>query len=771
MMQTHGRTVSKACYSSLYHNVRSECKNPYDFIRELVSNSYDAAATVIDLFPHHIATQSANSIASVLAAYDDGAGMDYLPFERTAGDDERGTPPASSIDAYTQLGHSTNTGLRSIGRFCYGSKQVFNKADAGFMLITRTARMPNDGVLLIDVEDIENEVLREGGVHWRVVSYEEAAEAVRARLQRFSRSAEVAHTVAALSERIRGLRHGTVQIVISRRAGFHEQRLCQMDRQHRYWPSLKKKSRIFKDDIEFSMLYNVIRFSTRHGNALHGAHGHFPGMRSTILEEFGEMGARLMHRARLRIFCAAHPGGYEVPYGYPRPEEQRQPCPPETIRGNRMTDWSGCWARLGPATFTDDGNRSFCVLWDQNSLSTLRIDFESLSRKGNSRLRNFEALGSLASGFRVQACGVRVCDLPSFVIKDLPVHPNSQLTGAEHKMLVAFLDAGEKGGAVCVIEGNFGVEPNRASLSQEEIAGLRRNTLFSRGLANALHALMHTKNAHGAMMMHLLKSLQRSQREIDEQDLEKEAERRRAACTSASRLFLQPTASTPEWLRPLCMTHFVPEGPHSHEQQLQHLVSTFAPFALHAGAAAAAAAAPASPAHGRALALWRRLRPAMHFSAGVDVLALDKAHEGGEADPLNRGHDVVERTWNVEYKWSMPTDFNHPLINTDVVVVWDFDNLVPGETAIEDKQGCDAIVEADPEMDGFALCLRRIRDGENTMMSRRNASREHEVHLVSLRQLIFETFAPLCDVQLHRAHEPAPSHKQKRDRKRARASA
>ena len=324
---------------------------------------------------------------------------------------------------------------------------------------------------------------------------------------------------------------------------------------HRVWKRVSKPSRIFKDDIEFSTLYSVIRFSTRHGNAMHDAHKQFWDMYTKVLHAFGPLGPKLMHVANLRIFCKDYPQGYVVPYGYPRPDEQKQPNPPSSIRGNRITDWTGCWARLGPGVFRDDANRPFAVTWDQNAY-TLRTDFESLSRRGWKRA-DCDGLGSLAAGFRVQACGVRVCDLPAFVIRTLPIYPESQLTAMERKALIAFLQAGEKGGAVCVVEGNFSVEPNRASLSQEEIAGLKNNTAFVRGLANVLHTFMNTKNAHGSMMWHLLKCHAKTQREIDEEDLEKEAEKRRDATTFASRLFMHPTSFTPEWLRPLCMTLFV----------------------------------------------------------------------------------------------------------------------------------------------------------------------------------------------------------------------
>ena len=150
-----GRTASKASYAALYRNVRSECKHFYDFLKELLSNSYDAEAATIDLFLHFLTTASAQPLASVLTVCDDGVGMDHLP--RTPTENEGlCTPPASSLDAYTQLGHSTNTGEQSIGRFCYGAKQAFNKADGGFMLVTRTKRLAADEVILIDVDDMQN---------------------------------------------------------------------------------------------------------------------------------------------------------------------------------------------------------------------------------------------------------------------------------------------------------------------------------------------------------------------------------------------------------------------------------------------------------------------------------------------------------------------------------------------------------------------------------------------------------------------------------------
>lgn len=742
-----GRTTSRASYASLYNNVRSECKNSYDFVRELISNSYDHNAKRIDIFPHYIMSESAQPLVSIFAICDDGTGMDFFP--RTA-EENRGlsTPPHSSIDAYTSLGHSTNTGVNSIGRFCYGSKQAFNKADAGFILITRTERMADGGVLLIDVDDIEHELLRTGGVDWSIVTPDDACQAMRTRLMRLQTNSELANTILKISEWVQSLTHGTIQIIVSRAAQFHQLKLCHLNVKHRIWKKPSKPSRIFKDDIEFSTLYTVIRFCTRHGNAMHDTHKQFPGGMERKINQVFTHPDRLTRVAELRLFNDDYLDGYRVPYGYPRPDEHRAfPDDPSAIRGNRITDCTGCWARIGPLFFTDDANRTFMSTWDQNSFYTLRTDFESLSRRGWTRSA-CESLGTLAAGFRVQANGVRVCDLPAFVIRGLPITPESQLTKDERKQLVAFLQAGEKGGAVCTIEGNFNVEPNRACLSQNEINGLKNNTLFMVGFANVLHTFMNTKNNHGAMMNHLLKCHVKSQRELDEEDVEQEAERRREKCNESSRLFFHPTSSTPEWLRPLCMTHFIPTGDLRFEHQLQHLASTVLPFALYA---AATTTTPQSQMHERALQYWKYLRAAMHFSAGVDVLAVVKPHECGARDALVNGHEVVESVYNVEYKWSLDTTtFNHPLVNTDIIAVWSTDNLTANVTKIEDKQECDAIVEPDASVDGFGLALLRIRDGGGTTVSsRRNASRDHVVHIIALRDLLRVTFEPWCDVQIY----------------------
>ena len=158
----------------------------------------------------------------------------------------------------------------------------------------------------------------------------------------------------------------------------------------------------------------------------------------------------------------------------------------------------------------------------------------------------------------------------------------------------------------------------------------------------------------------------------------------------------------------------------------------------------------------------------MHFSVGVDVLAVVKGHERGQRDPLGNGHDIVEPTNNVEYKWSLSTDFNHPLINTDIIVAWDLDNVEVNETKIEDKQECDAIVEPDDELEGFGFVLRKIRDGDNWMMSRKDASRQHTVRIVALRELIHQTFAPLCDVKIHESSSVPTTKKKGAKRTRTR---
>ena len=749
---TTGRTTAKASYASLFQTVRKECKNHHDFVRELISNSYDANATKIAIFPLYLTSASAQPIGSIFAICDDGVGMDYFP--RTVQENEGlTTPPQSSIDAYTQLGFSTNNGDVSIGRFCYGSKQAQNKADAGFILVTRTTRMPPGYVLLIDVDDIEYELLHRGGITWHVVQATVAVEAITRRLSRQNKPTELANTIDKLSAHVQSMSHGTVQIIISRASQFHERKLCNLNTLQRTWKVPSKTSRIFKDDIEFSTLYTIIRFFTRHGNAFHDSHNQFWNMKAKMKNHFGgELGLKLTHEAEVRLFTKDHLEGYVIPYGYPRPEEYKNPGNPDSIKGKSQIAWTGCWARLGPGMFTDDVGRSFAVIWDQNCFYTLRTDFESLSRRGWKRT-DCDALGQVSSGFRIQACGVPVCELPIAVIKTLPILPHSQLTFEERKALIAFTYAGEKGGAVCKIEGNFSVEPNRASLSQEEIAGLKTNTAFARGLANVLHSFITTKNPHGLMMAHLLKCHRETQRSLDEADSELEAQSRRESVNSSSRLFFRQTGSTPAWMRPLCMTFFIPADTKSHENQLQHIVSTLHTYALYAATLAAPGNTPTCT-HTRALTIWKYLRPAVHFSKGVDVVGVFRDHEQSARDPLVLGHHVVEPTYNIEYKWSLLTDYNHPLANTDFIVAWDIDHIEVDNTVIQDKQECDGVVERDAELDGFGYQLAKIRDHSNGhLASRTDASKLHTVRIICLKHLIQHTFGAFCDIEFNVAQE------------------
>ena len=750
--------------------VHKECKNHYDFLRELISNSYDAMASTIHLFPLYLTNDSAQPLCSVLAIFDDGVGMDYLP-RTTVENAGLRSPPCSSIDAYLQLGYSTNTGERSIGRFCCGAKQALNKADAGFLLLTRTERMPPDRLLLISEDNIEHKLVVEGGVDWRVVGREEAVAAVAERFRTLHRPSDTASTVARLGERVRTLAHGTIQVIFSRTAPFHERKLCNLNGQQRTWKVPSKPSRIFKEDIEHSTMCVVIRFDTRHGNVLHDAHGQFRDLSARVRNAFGEdFGPKLLHQAELRVFTREHEEGFVVPYGYPRPrEEQREPSDPATIRGKVHSDWTGCWARLGPGTFTDDVGRVFAVLWDQNSYYNLRTDFEPLSRRGWKRA-DCNGLSHVASGFRVQACGVGVCELPAFVVKSLPVSPASNLTESERSGFIAFVQAGERGGAVCTIEGNFNVEPNRSALSQEELSGLRNNEKFLLGLANVLHGFLKIAgNAHSRMMGHLISCHRQSQRALEEGDIEKEAKKRRDALEGSTRLFFRATEATPAWLRAMCMLHFLPADDHRHELQLQHLVSTLHTYALHA-ASLVDASRPGVEAttHARALHAWRTyLRPGMHFSSGVDVISLQRAHERGElGDPLIVGGVLVERTFNVEYKWSLSTEYNHPLINTDVIIVWDDEGIEPDRTTLQDSQGCDGLVQHWPLVEGFGYGIRRVRDNSmGYLCARDDAASHHGVLIIVLRKLIQCTFEPYCDVGFYASKVSPPEERTKRGKR------
>ena len=165
-----GITQPRASFKALLNNVENECKHSYDFLRELISNSYDAKCTRIDVFPHYVMSRTAEPICSVLVVMDDGRGMDDLPLENADGLLDA---PRSRLDACFQLGMSTNTGVDSCGRFCYGTQQVMLKCDVGFVCITRTARMPPDEVILIDSDHIRDDLLG-NEIEWKVVTRDTA---------------------------------------------------------------------------------------------------------------------------------------------------------------------------------------------------------------------------------------------------------------------------------------------------------------------------------------------------------------------------------------------------------------------------------------------------------------------------------------------------------------------------------------------------------------------------------------------------------------------
>ena len=733
-----GVTRSKASYNSLYKNVKNECKNFWDFVRELVSNSYDGKAENIFFFPHYLKTQSAMPIVSLLIVYDDGKGMDYFPLDaeevRMLED-----PPESSIDAYTSLGMSTNTGSASVGRFCYGTKQVMNKSDAGFILITRTSRMPPDQIVIIDEDRIENELLRNGGVSWRCVSRSDAFDILKRRVQQFGQYHETQNTLLKLCELINNLNHGTVQFIASKHALFHEKKMLDVSGTQRTWKKPQKASRIFNTEIELSLFYTILRFSTRHGNALCDTNNQFSNLEKKIMDSFpSKVSAKLLHVANMKIFTSDYEDGFVVPPGFPRPNEsQKNPGDVNAIRGKKTSALTGCWARLGPLCFQDDAKRSFAVTWDQNAFSNLLNDFESLSRRGWTR-QDFLPIGTYSSGFRIQVMGVGVCSMPNFIINDLPTNPKSQLSNDEKKMFIALMQEGEKGGALCTIEGNFEVEPNRSKLSCEETNMLKTNTNFMRGFANALHSLFVTPGPHGNMLRYLLKRHSKKLRDIEEEDIEEDNRKRNVCVETATRLFIMKNANTPRELFPLCMTHFIPNDEYSHENQLQHILSLFSPFALYLAAT--------MQIDDRLAKTWNSLRIAMHFSTGIDGVAIQKAHENGVSDPVSNGHKIMIKTKNIELKWSLPNEYNHPLIQTDIIASWDLDDVEAGKTTMTDKLGCEGILNTNEDTRGFGFIMENIRttDGEY-LMSQSDLSSMHKILVISVKDLIQCTFSRYCD--------------------------
>ena len=757
MMVGHvGHTLARASYSSLYKIVKTECKNYWDFVREMVSNAYDARAKNLWLFPHYLQTPSATPDASVLVALDNGCGMDYL--SRSASDNVGlSDPPASSIDAFLQLGHSTNDGATTVGRFAHGSKQIMDKADAGFMLVTRTTNMPVDQYIVVEEDHIE-QALFSGHVTWTIMSCAQAMARLRARFDAFQYVGEFDNTFAHIGARLPTLEHGTLVFVASRKALCHVRKLTHLDTTHRVWKRPTQPSRLFVDDIEFSALVTALRFATRHGSVMHDASGRvFPDLAATIRAAYAlDCGQSLAHTLEMRVFCKTHCDGFRVPCGWPYVRE-KVPDPPHTstIKGKRLQSNTGCWARLGPKTFTDDGGRVFAVLWNQNSFAQLLIDYESLSRRGNTRV-DFEPLSRVSGGFVFTAMGVRICDVPVDMIENLPTTTDptmcSRLSPLARKAFAAFARAGPTAGAVCFIDANLGLGPSRSRLSQEEFSSLRKNVRFRMGLANVLHEFYEKRSAHGDMLRYLLQRHERGAQDQNERDTDAELARRRNVVDHSTRLLLtQKDASTPvaAWLQPLCATILCPaDDGGSHESQLQHIVSMCLPFVSYMQAvrpAVPAHAIGAETAYQRVLRSWPRV--AMHYAAGVDATCLDKEHEQSQPDAVSAGCDIRCRVRQVEYKWELLKAFNHPFSTTDVILAWSLDHVQTGISTLEDKFECQGTLVACSELDGFGYRIQRVLDGGSAKMSRFNANEYHTIDVLSVREMIRHPFDPFCDVK------------------------
>lgn len=768
-----GTTEAKASYVSLLKNVGNECKHPWDFLRELVSNSYDAQCTSIDMFPHYLINHTATPIASVLISVDDGRGMDDTP--RTA-EENKGLvdAPRSSIDAFLQLGFSTNTGVNSIGRFCYGSKQIMLKGDAGFMVLTRTARMSADEMMVIDSNHMEHE-LRSGSVKYVVTTRRNAMTMLEARLDRFYQPSEFANTLRILRDRIANLDHGTLLMVASAKAPFHEWQLCNVNEKATGWN--RKDTQTFPHDIELGLFVTSLRFATRHGSILVDPDAQFKNqMAFVIRSEFAEHEAKAMlRRVDLRVYSKKYTHGFHVQQGWPYLKTHghggHDPPAPSTIKGKNHKEMTSCVARIGPRVFTDDVGRKFVVVWDQNPYRSVMNGYNQLPRRGHTRTK-FESIATVAlQPFQVHAQGVRICPLMEDLIEGLPTDADFPddcvLTQAVKRYFVAFAAAGETCGATCHIHGNFDVEPSRSKLSHDEINGLQHNRGFQVGLANALYALYTQPGPHGEMLRFLLGLHLEKRRSQEEKNREEEQARRAEEIDKCSRLVVSPKTTisdVPPELLPLCDTFFIPEGNGKREMQLQHIISVFAQSIKCYMAHRRLPEAEDTSLHARCLRVWKHIHPTMHYPDGVDSVCLIRDHALGCEDALSAGGKSVEPRTNVEYKYALETSFNHPLQTTDIIVVWTCEDVTPGVTTITDKFKHDGVlVRSDALADiGYVIPRIRMADNGGYVMSLNNTSVFHKVEVVSLRDLILHTLARFCNVAVNPAKDARSRNKKQR---------
>jgi len=392
-------------------------QNPCEVIRELISNSYDALASKILMFP---LVDENNG----LIYFDNGTGLDQI----------NKINDITPYEAFYSIGKSTKKSGDGIGYKCQGSKLCF--ASTRFALVTKTKSeshwwfklIENPKLTITQTYDITPEKTEKP---WQLIKN-----------LFHTPTPSTATALDYLNEKffITDFKQGTLLIIIG----------LQVENFKEFYSPQNKRT------FQKSHLYNYIRFVTKHGDVRNISEPH--GFKADHILQLTKTKG---FNDKMSLYVMCDNELLQIPTGFPyldigeHQDKVQSPLNVSRLRDGRFH------ARFGRTIALHGVNYSFSIAIDGNRRAL--DEYSSLDRKGkkNSGIRLTDQRGTFIS-----AHGIKIC-------------PYNELFDNPEFLDFAFLqDAEAITHFAFFIDGPFKLVTSRNSLSNESLKDLTDNLLL-----------------------------------------------------------------------------------------------------------------------------------------------------------------------------------------------------------------------------------------------------------------------------------------------------
>ena len=768
-------------YASQRKVISQTFNNVLEIVRELYSNSHDAGATHVRVYPR------AGGDNSMLVWLDNGSGMDQQPLVE---DGRRRGNARTALEACFHIGNSTRVPGHGVGQFCHGQKLVLAQADVLFGMLTRTEQMEEGMCWYVLQDDVFAALEGTRGLALRCGPIEEAALALADAANQSQPPADIhqdyASTVLAAARRLAEFKSGTMQVFVAAKTPLHTRSLLDTHPDSKgSWPKPQRVRKAARDNtVERTVLVGCLRYGTRHGSTLADPHGQFEDlarhMPPSYLDACGGKG--ILREARLFVHAreVESDDGYEVPYGLPYITYSLPPNVGEPSRSeSSMRSRTSLWGRFGPRRVQGNSHIAFVKLAIDSHNYRLQ-EWEPLGRNNGSRcgisMQRF-------SGVLISAQGVPVLREKTDINKDawlfdnLPLAPRSALTPQQRDDYVELLYPPKDHNAVLIIDFvNVGLRTDRNDLTPEAYDALQRDDVFLRALANTLGDFGSDAHCprervpHREVLLEVMRLRSRDRKVVNEAKLNDYCDARVQDVLEQRRLSVVACSDAPDAVRAaLAVLQEEVAVPVTHnEVQLQHLYS-------HCGAVVRALSRMLRherhrfPMLMRLQAWWYRI--GMLCCQGIDAQAFLWTPEY-DAIARERPRDAsVAQMRHVEVKVHFGEDghFNHPFPACDLIVCIGLAGEY-NETIKDSLDNIGILSAPDDSQDalhGVGCYVRNIVHSGQRVQSRHDRGVDLEVPVVFFEPLLRETLREVAVVKLHDPLRERPLKKRpKRQRKK-----